>query len=497
MNFRRVRFYFNVAPSVRSGPRLVNEFAVPVRQLCVRFDEFSTPVVALGASVGGLEARSCTFARCRNGSPERCRTATRDLTTIRSPGTPAGPHPSWDDRRNGGGGASLSGGAGSTIFQRLQTIHALKHATLTLMKVLTLIALLTIGLLCSAQDTPLAAPKWKKLHLTPEFWAEGACVGDVNRDGSNDILCGPFWYEGPRFEKRHSIYPATAVFAAPGAGAQEKIIRGFRGFLSGQNGYSDNFLSFTSDFNGDGWTDYLVVGHPGNETFWYENPQGKIGQPWQKHLALSKTDNESPKFVDVTGDGFRELICMSQGTLGFARPDPKNPTAPWRWHAVARNAVWQWNTHGLGYGDVNGDGRVDLLTAHNWWEQPESLDGDPLWKKHDAIFNNGGSQMFAYAVDGDGLYDVITAYEGHGYGVYWHKQLKDGSGAITWQRFRITGAPGEESHTGVVFSQPHALDLADMNGDGLVDEITGKRFWAHGPSGMWSPMLRRCNIGLS
>lgn len=337
-------------------------------------------------------------------------------------------------------------------------------------------------------STPTAtAVGWKKLHLTQEFWAEGACVGDVNRDGANDILCGPFWYEGPRFDQRHPIYLADARFTVSASDGSAKVVNGFRGFLSGENGYSDNFLSFTRDINGDGWTDYIVVGHPGNETFWYQNPQDRANQPWQKHLALAKTDNESPTLVDVTNDGIPELICMSQGTLGLARPDPNNPTAPWTWYAVAHNERWQWNTHGLGYGDVNGDGRVDLLTAHNWWEQPESLSGNPLWAKHDAIFNNGGSHMFAYDIDGDGLNDVITAYEGHGYGIYWYKQMKQEDGTRTWTRFRITGAPGEESHTGIVFSQPHSMDLADINGDGLLDVISGKRFWAHGPDGDVEP----------
>jgi hypothetical protein len=322
--------------------------------------------------------------------------------------------------------------------------------------------------------------KWKKLHLTQEFWAEGACVADVNRDGHTDILCGPFWYEGPSFGTRHEIYPAQAEFSMLQPDGSQKTIRGFKGFVSGQNGYSDNFLSFSWDVNGDGWMDYIVVGHPGQATFWYENSQGMPG-PWRRHLALANTDNESPAWIDVTGDGVPELVCMNKGSLGFASVDPAHPTQPWKWHAVARNDAWQWNTHGLGYGDVNGDGRMDLLTAHNWWEQPVDSQGGSLWKKHNAIFNNGGSHMFAYDVNGDGWNDVITAWEGHGYGLYWYEQTRD----KTWQRHVIMANPPEPGK--VKFSQPHALDLADINGDGLKDIITGKRIWAHGPDGDVDP----------
>src|SRR5712672_633409 len=265
---------------------------------------------------------------------------------------------------------------------------------------------------------------FKKVKLTDQFWAEGAHFGDFNHDGKMDIVSGPFWYEGPEFTKLHEFAPANATFKRKKSDGSEATIPGFEGALGTNNAYSECFLTFTYDLNGDGWTDILIFGFPGKETTWYENPKGREGH-WQRHVIFSETDNESPGLVDITGDAKPELLCCSGGFIGYAEADWKNPDSPWTFHPISPKGDYQRFTHGIGCGDINGDGRTDILEKDGWWEQPASVNGDPVWVKHPFPFAKAAAQMLVYDVNGDGLNDVITSLDAHGYGLAWFEQIKE------------------------------------------------------------------------
>ena len=341
------------------------------------------------------------------------------------------------------------------------------------------------SLILGAWSAPAAESTFKKIQVTDKFWSEGADFGDFNHDGTMDIVSGPFWYEGPDFQKRHEYRPATATFKLKKDDGTEVTIEGYEGGLGKKNNYSDNFLTFVYDFNGDGWPDILIIGWPGKASTWYENPKGKDGH-WPAHVAFDVVDNESPGFADIDGCGKPEIICNSGGYLGYIKPDWSDPTKPWTFHHISPKGKWHKYTHGIGIGDVNGDGRMDLLMADGWWEQPASLAGDPEWKFHPFKFADGTAQMYAYDVNGDGLNDIITCLEPHKYGLVWWEQVRK-DGEISFVQHMIMGSKPEDSKQGVKFSQPHAIMLFDMNGDGLLDIVTGKRFWAHGPTGDVEP----------
>ena len=322
---------------------------------------------------------------------------------------------------------------------------------------------------------------FKKIQLHDQFWSEGANFGDLNNDGQNDIIAGPWWWEGPDFKKRHEYYPATTTFNLKLGAMTTVKVSGFEGTLGSKNTYSDNFFAWAIDFNKDNWNDILIIGFPGKDTSWFENPKGKEGH-WKRHVIFDQTDNESPTFTDLTGDGRPELVCITKGQYGYAEPDWNDAAKPWKWHAISPNNNYGNFTHGMGVGDVNGDGKMDLLEKDGWWEQPASLAGDPIWKHHKQQFGVGGAQMYAYDLNGDGLNDVITSLAAHAFGLSWFEQKKSGE-TITFTEHVIMNKEPSENKYGVKFSELHAIDLVDMDGDGLKDIVTGKRFWSHGRTG--------------
>lgn len=338
------------------------------------------------------------------------------------------------------------------------------HSWLTRFLALVMLALP----LCFA-DAQAPMPAWKKTVIDPRFRSEGVAIADVNKDGKTDILLGEVWYEAPAW-KMHEIRKPT------------------RDYGDGLKGYSESFACWTDDINKDGWPDLIVIRFPGAPCYWYANPQGKPGH-WKEHLLHDNACNETPQYADLFGTGRRVLVMgvqpkgkgtANEGRMVWLQPG-KDPTQPWEVHPISTPSAkgkpvpgTARFAHGLGVTDLNGDGRLDVVCTGGWWEQPAHKPGARAtgqpWKFHPANLGEACADMFAYDVDGDGKRDVMST-SAHKFGIWWHQQRPGKDGSPTFLRNELFKD---------LVSETHALHVVDINGDGLKDLVTGKRWWSHG-----------------
>ena len=316
-------------------------------------------------------------------------------------------------------------------------------------RLIVLIILSCIQLIALAQVKPQKSNTGFVKHIiSKDFISEGVAVGDVNKDGKMDILAGPSWFEAPNW-KRHDI--DTFKSYAP------------------KTAYSRSFLNHAMDINQDGWVDLIVLDFPGLSADWFENPGNKTGY-WKKHRLYDNVGNESPLFIDVDGDGQDDLICADSKTnqMIWLQAPPKGDSV-WKRFEVGKRNVLGTDIlgHGLGYGDLNSDGRKDIFTKDGWWEGPADVKLQD-WIFHPADIGEDCSQMQVIDVNADGLPDVVSA-SAHRYGIWWHPQYKDDDGNRQWDHRTISFST----------SQTHATAMADFNGDGNPDLVTGKRYFAH------------------
>lgn len=291
---------------------------------------------------------------------------------------------------------------------------------------------------------------FKKTIITRDFISEGVAVADLNKDGRQDIIAGYYWFEAPNWT-RHEIAPSRT--------------------FDPRKEYCESFLNLSLDVNLDGWQDVVIVDYPGKPGLWFENPKNK-SEKWKKHIIADSMGiaNESPGFIDIDGDGRVDILCgdnEKKQIVWLQAPTKKGETT-WKRFALSKEKVagTERFSHGIGFGDINNDGIKDVVIKDGWFEGKKDLkSGD--WIFHAANLSEPCSHMQVLDVDGDGKNDVISA-SAHALGVWFHKQIeKDGKIDFTTEVMSTTT------------SQTHSSIMADLNGDGHAELITGKRYLAH------------------
>ncbi len=298
-----------------------------------------------------------------------------------------------------------------------------------------------------------------KRRISDFYYGWSAVAADTRHNGTMDVVSGPFVYLGPEYTVRRRY----------------RAGREYNPSLE----YAPDMVNFAYDFNGDGFADVLASDIEAGQRpiDLYTNP-GNEARKWTKSRAVSGVTTEIVLFKDIDGDGKPEILYGGGGQYWYAKPDAANALGLWKSTSIS-GPLERVLPHGMGVGDINGDGRMDLVVPNGWYEQPAAGQGGKPWKFHEASFGGGGAEMGVYDVNGDGLPDVVTSLEAHGFGLAWFEQKRAADGAIAFERHDIAGDFSTKNAGDVVFSQPHATAFADMDGDGIPDMVVGKSMYHH------------------
>lgn len=298
---------------------------------------------------------------------------------------------------------------------------------------------LLTGTFLFAQQKPL---KFTKQHIASESY-ETVGVFDVDNDGKPDLVSGAYWYKGPHFQTRHYIGSAKRY-----------------------GEYYDDFSTIPLDVNGDGLTDFITGGWFGEQLVWKQNPGD--GGEWQEHWIAETGNIESSRSWDLDGDGIVEIIpnTPNDSLVIYRLQTDANKKGMGSFN---KHSILGPHGHGLGFGDINGDGLTDIIVSKGWLQAPKNtFTGE--WKFHQEFELGTASVPIIVAdVNKDGLSDLIVG-QGHDYGLFWYEQKP----ATKKQKSQWIKHPIDPYN-----SQYHSMEWTDIDEDGKNELVTGKRYRAH------------------
>ena len=303
-----------------------------------------------------------------------------------------------------------------------------------------LIVLIACAVIQSLKADEPSSAIWRKHTINDRSPFEAVGVADFNQDGKLDVFSGDSWYSAPDW-KRHRIRVVK-----PGTNPH----------------YYEDFSDAPLDVNGDGRVDIVTCAYFSRRIGWVEQPKDPT-TPWTEHLIDLPGSMETSYLLDLYGDGTPVYLPNVGGQVLWYELLSAAPAVKWKKRQLSPDGAG----HGVGHGDVNFDGRIDIITPKGWYEQP--TDRESKWHFHNEFeLGHASIKIIGHDFNGDGDTDIMWGM-GHDYGLHWMSQSKDEKGKRIWTKEDID----------TTFSQVHMLDMADFDGDGEMEVVTGKRIYAH------------------
>jgi len=287
--------------------------------------------------------------------------------------------------------------------------------------------------------------------INPDSEFTACAVFDVNHDGHMDIVSGGWWYEGPSWEK-HFLRDVPQI-----------------------RGRFDDYSNLPLDVNGDSWTDIISANYRSESLFWIEHPGAGLG-PWVVHLIEKPGPMETGRLYDMDGNGTPDVLPNGMNFAAWWQLQrDQDGSVRWSRHDLPQEIAG----HGIGFGDINGDGRGDVVTATGWWESPENVfEGEWVAHREWMLHRDAGVPIIVQDIDQDGDCDLMWG-RGHSVGLYWLEQIREGD-SRRWSMHAIDTS----------YSQIHSILVADLDNDGRAEFVAGKRYLGHDgrDPGEWNPL---------
>jgi hypothetical protein len=367
-------------------------------------------------------------------------------------------------------------------------------------------------LLCgnAGQSAMMYANLRSPFHRFPDglfgggFPASTMAAADVDGDGDPDLVCGAAGFPLRLYRNDGGVFldnPVWTSRSAAGSGcvtladfdadgvldlvcgaASRKLVmyRGESGAFS-PNPVSEADLVLApralanGDVNGDGIAD-VAVGGDGPSSVHF-GAQGALGvRPgW---VAGVPTSTSSLILADIDGNGAVDLVCGTNGDSAAAESDVMylgqsgtlSPESAWS----SGPAGW---TRDIAVGDIDGDGRLDLVTAEGtenriYFNDGRLFSSSPGWS---ADAGPGAESVQLGDVNRDGRLDAVWVVSGQGPSLH----LNTGQGLETSPSWR---ALSQSRSGGAV--------LADVDSDGDLDLVCsqGDRNWIY--RGIGNPIFK-------